>query len=103
MIPIGSKGAKMAELKKSSKYKDVVKKLKTAPIVAKPKGPTAEEVRQQISNLCVLIGDKQYGIRENAKTIAKYENEIDGHYNEIDGLRAKLTELEQKGARPQGA
>jgi hypothetical protein len=84
-------------------YKKVVRKLKTAPVVAKPKGPTSEEIRQQISNLCVLIGDKQYGIRENAKGIANYETEIDGHFAEIDTLRAKLTELEQKGARPQGA
>ena|ERR1700677_1590352 len=99
MIHIGSKGAKMPKVD----YKKVVKKLKSVAPAAKPKTPTIEEVRQEISNLCVLIGDMQYGIRANAQVIANYETKIETHFSTIDTLRNKLSELEQAGAGSKGA
>lgn len=65
----------------------VVKNLKTVAPAA-PKQPTADEVRQEISNICVQIGDKQYGIRQ-------FERDIENFSANIDSLRNKLFQLEQ--------
>jgi uncharacterized coiled-coil DUF342 family protein len=78
MILTGFKGAKMA------KKVD----LKTVAPAALKQPTTAEEVRQEISNICVQIGDKQYGIRQ-------FERDIENFYAEIDGLRNKLFQLEK--------
>ena len=57
-----------------------------------PQKTAADKVLQDITNLCVTIGDKSFLIRQT-------KSEITGLYAEIDKLRTELSALQASGSQ----
>lgn len=56
----------------------------------------ADDVKQEIANLCTTIGDRSYVVRQAQADITAF-------YAQIDTLRTKLIALETANAGPQAA
>ena len=53
-----------------------------------------EKIITEINQLCTVIGDKYFLIRQT-------ENEIKSHYTQIDNLRVALADIGKENGKPE--